>query len=132
MSDVIGTGFAGVFDDAAPGASLVIRASTPAKSPADATAGSGFAVISSKLKLTTSCTRPSSRTSKSDAVNPRTTAPDLSRTTTSTEMTSRPDRNTGRCCADVAGCSTATTVATTRTTAARREYMRTVRGRTEV
>ena len=56
-------------------------------------------MISSKVKLAIVCGRPSSRISKSAAVKPRTTAPDLSRTMTSTETTLRFERNTGRCCA---------------------------------
>ena len=62
-----------------------------------------MSVISSKLKFETSCTRPSSRTSKSDAFRSRTTAPDLSRTMTSTETTFRRDLKTdcgGDCRAD--------------------------------
>src|SRR6185503_15396217 len=55
---------------------------------------------------------PSSRTSKSAAVRFRTTAPDLSRTMTSTETRFRRERNTGCCCAegdvDVAVVSTTT------------------------
>ncbi len=104
-SEVSGAGAAGGSGFAAGGpgarpASAAIFASTPASRSAVSSAGRAFSVISSKVKLAIVCGRPSSRISKSAAVRPRTTAPDLSRTMTSTETTLRLERNTGgRCCA---------------------------------
>ena len=99
-SDVIGAGAAGTptFDGGVADrvASAAIFASTPPSNSADTTEGNGVSAISSKLALRTSCGRPSSRISKSAAVSPRTTAPALSRTMTSTEMTSRRARKSAR------------------------------------
>src|SRR4051794_608073 len=86
------------FAAAAPEGALLVSslslASTPARRSAVSIAAGGLSLISSKLKFRTSCGRPSSRTSKSAAVSPRTIAPLLSRTMASTVITSRRVRNT--------------------------------------
>ena len=79
-------------------------ASTPASRSADFNAGTFLSLTSSKLKFEMSCGFPSSRISKSAALSPRTTAPDLSRTMTSTETTfgrePKTDQGRFRCCAN--------------------------------
>ena len=116
-SEVIADGAAGA--GAAAGLAAEVSsfslASTPASRSAVRTADAGPWAISSKLKLWICWTRPSSFTSKSAAVRSRTIAPDLSRTITSTEITSRLVRNTARGCAGccAAGIPSASTAART-------------------
>jgi hypothetical protein len=78
-----------------PRACSAMRASAPANRSTDV-GPAGLSEISSNVKLLTVCGFPSSVTSKSAAVRPRTTSPEPSRTMTSTETTCVLPRNTGR------------------------------------